>query len=82
MKKIIYPIAFLLTFAIPVWAQQQDFTLKVTNDDVNTIGKALGKLPFDDVAGLIQKLREQIVSQQQKSVEAPIVAPAPPKPKE
>lgn len=79
MKKFIWPIAFLLAFAVPTLAQQQapELTLKVTGAEVDTIGKGLGKLPFDDVAGLIQKLRQQIV-EQQKPVEAPVA----PKPKE
>lgn len=67
MKKII--LAALL-FATPAFAQE--ITLKVTNEDVNMIGKGLGKLPFDDVASLIQKLRNQIVEQQAKQ-EAPKV---------
>ena len=72
MRKLIWPIAFAFAFAIPALAQQaqQEVTLKVTNDDVNVIGRALGKLPFDEVAGLVQKLRSQIVEQQPK--QAPV----------
>lgn len=69
MKKLIWPVAFVLAFVVPTYAQQvQEMTLKVTPADVEVIGRALGKLPFDDVAQLIQKLRAQIL-EQQKPVE-------------
>lgn len=73
MKRILTLIT-LLAIVTPAFAQQPEVNLKISNDDVNTIGKALGKLPFDEVAGLIQKLREQIIAQQPKPAEA---APAP-----
>lgn len=78
MKKLIYPIAFLLAFAVPTFAQQQEITLKVNGDEINMIGKALGKLPYDDVAALIQNLRTQITNQQQPKADAPAVVPVPP----
>lgn len=78
MRKLLWLAGFALAFVIPVMAQE--VSLKVTNDDVNTIGKALSKLPFDEVAPLIQKLRTQIVEQQQP---VPVPQPTPvPKPKE
>lgn len=72
MKKLIWVVGFILAFAIPLAAQQQaqELTLKVTPAEVDTIGKGLGKLPFDEVAAIIQKLRNQIV-EQQKPAEAP-----------
>lgn len=78
--KLLWVCGFVAAIVIPtlVRAQQApaptEFKLTVTNDDVNTIGKALGRLPFDDVAQLIQKLREQIVSQS-KPPEVPVVVP-------
>ena len=41
------------------------FTLTVTAQEVELIGKALGSMPFNEVASFIQKLRQQIVEQQQ-----------------
>ncbi len=72
MKRLI--LAAMLV-ATPVFAQQQmqvpsEYNLKIVPADVDTIGKALGKMPFDEVAPLIQKLREQI-SQQQQALNAP-----------
>lgn len=68
MLKLLWVIGFAAAIAIPTLANAQapaEFNLKVTNDDVAIIGKGLGRLPFDDVAPLIQKLREQITSQNQ-----------------
>lgn len=75
MRKLIWVAGFVLAFAVPTLAQQE-VNLKVTTEDVNVIGKALGKMPFDEVAGLIQKLREQIM-QQQKPAEVPVPTPRP-----
>ncbi len=49
----------------PAIAQPQEYTIKLTTAEVDIVGRSLGKLPYEDVALLIQKLREQIVSQQQ-----------------
>lgn len=64
MKRLIWIAGFVAAFAVPTLAQQQELILKVNPAEVETLGKALGKLPFDDVATLIQKLRTQIVEQQ------------------
>ncbi len=86
MKNIVFIVSVLSLAATPAYAQQapapQEFNLKITSDDVNTIGKALGKLPFDDVAPLIQKLRQQIVEQSQaqaKPAEVPVAPSVPAK---
>lgn len=47
-----------------------EFTVKVSPAELDLIGKGLGKLPFEESAPLIQKLRQQIV-EQQKPVEKP-----------
>lgn len=51
----------------PVQAQQlpTEFTLKVAPADIDKIGKGLSKLPFEDVADLMQSLRNQVIQQQQ-----------------
>lgn len=58
--------------ASPAVAQQSqpqpqpaiEFTFKITGPEVDLIGKALGSQPFEVVAPLIQKLRQQIMEQQ------------------
>lgn len=42
-----------------------EFNLRVTAPEVDLIGKALGTQPYNDVASLVQKLRQQIIEQQQ-----------------
>lgn len=42
-----------------------EYSVKLTAPEVDIVGKALGAMPYQDVALLIQKLREQIVAQQQ-----------------
>ena len=66
MKRLIWVLGFVAALAVPTLAQQQitEYTLKITPAEVETVGKALGKMPFEDVAKLIQKLQTQIVEQQ------------------
>lgn len=42
-----------------------EYVLKIKPADVDKIGKGLGMLPFNDVAELMQILRQQIIEQQQ-----------------
>ena len=60
----------------PVAAQQAqpvqpvaEYTLKLTGQELDLIGKALGTQPFNDVVGLINKMRQQFI-EQQKSVKS------------
>ena len=46
--------------------QTQDLTLKLKPAEVDIVGKALGKLPYEEVAALIQNLRQQIMDQQRQ----------------
>lgn len=49
-----------------------EYNLKVKPGEADLIGKGLGKLPFEEVAPLIQSLRSQIIEQHQiKAVEQP-----------
>lgn len=79
MRKLIWITGFILALAVPTLAQQQapEINLKVNNSELETIGKALGKLTFDEVAPLIQKLRTQVVEQQQAATPVPTPAPKP-----
>jgi hypothetical protein len=76
MKRASLTIAFCIVSSV-AFAQQQEFNLKLTAPEVETIGKALGKLPYEEVAILVNKLRQQIVEQQTKSV--PVNPPSEPK---
>lgn len=53
-----------------------DFTLHVTEAEVNLIGQALAELPFKISAALISKLQQQVNEQQSKPVEAVLDAQA------
>lgn len=81
MKKIIWPIAFIAAFAVPVMAQTpQELTFKVTPAEVDVIAKGLETQPYKDVVPLLQKLREQFTAQQAKAPEAvPVPKEAPEK---
>jgi len=39
------------------------YNIKVDNSQLDLIGKALGKMPYEDVAVLMQVLRQQVVEQ-------------------
>jgi len=44
----------------------EDFTIKLSGPELDTIGKGLGTQPFNEAAPLLQKLREQVAAQQPK----------------
>ena len=53
----------------PAMAQEQssqpsEYVLKITPQDLDLMGKALGTMPYNDIAPLLQKLRSQVVEQQ------------------
>ncbi len=69
MKKFLV-IAVLL--ATPAMAQQpSEYTLKLAPAELDIISEGLQTQPFGKVFPLINKLRDQIVAQQPKPVEAP-----------
>lgn len=59
--------AFAQQPAAPI-AAPVEFVLKVTPPELDIIGKGVGKLPFEEAAPLIQKLRQQVVEQQQVGI--------------
>lgn len=70
MKKLIIVLSFLPTLAFAQVPQPLiEYTVKLTAAEIDIVGKALGKMSYEDVALLIQKLRQQIVEQQNKPVE-------------
>lgn len=64
MKKL-FIIGAVALFTTASVAQERDYDLRVTATEVNLIGKALGKLSFDEVAPIIEKLRNQVAVQNQ-----------------
>ena len=71
--------AALLGFAVTQSrAQEKEFTLKVKASQVQLLGKALGLLPYGEVAPFMGELQTQINAQNEPpKVEAPAV-PLPP----
>lgn len=48
-----------------------NYTITLSEQEINLVGAALGKLPFEAVASLVAKLQQQ-VNDQQKVDEAPV----------
>lgn len=71
MYKVVVALACCLAFSGAALAQEKELDFKMTNTEINLVGKALGKMPFDEVAPLVNKLRTQYMS-----------AANPPKPEE
>ena len=54
----------------PVSSAPSEYTLKITSQELDLLGRALGTMPYNDIAPLLQKLRSQVVEQQKsKKVE-------------
>lgn len=68
MKNLLISVSLFFIVSDAV-AQQQppvaDYSLKLNSNEIDILGRALGKLPYEEVAVLIQKIRQQIISQQQ-----------------
>lgn len=56
----------LLMMTSAAFAQSKEYVLKLSPDEVNTIGKLLEAQPYRDVAALVAKLRAQIIAQEKK----------------
>lgn len=70
-------VAVVMVMALPAMAQQsqaptQEYTIKLTAQDLDVIGAGLGDQPFNKAAPLINKLKQQVMEQQQAK-EAPKV---------
>jgi len=65
MKRIFLMLT-LVAFPTLLQAQEvpQTYQLMVTVPEINVIAKGLGTLPYNDVAPLMQKLQQQITTQQ------------------
>ena len=58
-------LAFLLASTVSAWAQTA-YTITLNEQQLNLLGKALGKMPFEEVAQTIQIIQQQVTEQQQK----------------
>ena len=67
----------------PVHAQTApaEYVIKLKPPALELIGRGLGKLPFEEVAPLMQELRQQVMEQQQPSKPQSSSVPDPEKPK-
>jgi hypothetical protein len=76
--------AAVLLIAFAAFAQQPAmYRLLVTNDQLNLIGKALGKMPFEEVYQTIDIIRGQVAAQNAEAAKKPDPPPAEtPKPPE
>lgn len=50
--------------------QQPTYNVTVTAQELDAIGNALGKAPFEVAAPIIQKLREQVIAQNKPVTDA------------
>lgn len=57
--------------------QPSEYNFKVKAADVEKLGKALGKLPYEEVIDLMQSLRTQVIEQQAASSAASSAASKP-----
>lgn len=65
IKRFGTAFAALVIISTVAFAQQEKtFTLSVSETQLNQIGKALGKQPYEDVASLIGSLLHQVQQQQ------------------
>lgn len=54
-------------------APQPTYNVTVTAQELDAIGNALGKAPFEVAAPIIQKLREQVIAQSKPVTDAKTV---------
>lgn len=78
MKNLSIGIVFAL-LSTNALAQVPEYTVKITQPELNLIGRGLGGLPYNDVADLVNKLRSQIMEQQQQAQPKVIKPVDPPK---
>lgn len=69
---VVAVIVWMATFAL-AQTQPPEYVLRVTPQELDIISEGLQSQPFKVVVPIINKLRQQIVDQQPKPVEAPKV---------
>ena len=67
MKRLAIAVLMLSpTLALAQQPTPSEYILKVKPAQLDVIGKGLGRLPYEEVAELMQSLRQQVVEQQMK----------------
>lgn len=51
-----------------------EYIIKLSPTELDSVGKGLGFMPFNEAAPLINKIREQVLAQQPKA-DKPVVVP-------
>lgn len=80
MKKLLLLTTLLIPSIAFAQDQKKEFDLKVTQEELQIIGKALDERPFKEAAPLIQKLNQQIQTQMRPVAPVPPVQPMQTKP--
>ncbi len=75
MRFAIPILALLLLSAETQAAEIAEFSLKLKPAEVQAIGKALGQLPYNEVAALLENLTKQVNEQVQAAANPPAEAP-------
>jgi hypothetical protein len=73
-------LAWLLLTTSAMAQQPAQYILTLTPEQLNLIGKALGKLPYEDAWQIIGVIQQQAVKQQQEAAKPP--PPPPPAPEQ
>lgn len=72
MKRAVF--AILVVLCGTAQAQERTFNLTVTEPQLNYIGKALGKQPYEDVRAIIDSIQTQVNAQLAREPERPKAA--------
>lgn len=74
MVRLFIASALVLAALLSAHAQQQQpqqvFTLQISEPDLNVIGQALGKMPYEMSAGVIARLQQQVNAQMEAEKKA------------
>jgi hypothetical protein len=71
-------LAALFGLLGPARADEKNFTVTISESQLNLIGKALGNLPFNEVYQTIDVIRAQVNAQTKPQTSGPKPIPAPP----
>lgn len=64
---LMVPAFITLVMCWPALAQPAQYQIQLNDDQLNFIGKTLGKLPYEDVYQLINAIAAQVKQQQERA---------------